>query len=285
MAIFKRFWELSVQINGNMKTYFEKSFDDNSLKIDFNIKNACGGGFANGDITITNLSNQDMEFLASCYSLKNGNLKSNKISLSAGYENNFGVICNGNFSEVNADFESVDKTINFKVVGKIENNMQNNSIQTSKEGVTNFKDICLECATKNDLGLNFDDSLNSRKLRDFSFLGSPFQYIEKIRSLYNDVFVYIDDTANQMRVEKKDKKPINTNVLSSKTGLLGKPKPTYLGCVVRSLLNPSLKAGGCIQLENYNLKSFNAQYRIQELTHRGSNKGDLWETELVLQRF
>ncbi len=284
MAVFRRVWELSLEIGGNIKTYKEREWGEQSLKIDFNIKNACGGSFANGDITLTNLNTQDMQLLSTSFSLKNGKFKSNFIQLTAGYPTNTGIICNGNFSELNANFEAVDKSVTFKVVGKIQNNLENNSIQTSKEGAVQFKDICNECASKNSLGLNYDKEVGERTLQDFSFLGSPFQYIEKIRTLYSDLYIFVDDTSNTLCVQKKEKKAVNTQILSNETGLIGKPIPTYLGCNVKTLLNPSLKAGNFVELKNETLKDYDGKYRIQELIHRGSNRGAIWETELILAR-
>lgn len=283
MAVFKRVWELSIEIGGNIKTYKEREWGEQSLKIEFAIRNAVGGGLANGNITITNLNNQDMQLLSTAFSNR-GRFKSNFIQLIAGYTINLGVICRGNFSELSSDFESVDKSVAFKVVGKIQNNLNNNSIQTSKEGKISFQDICQECASKNSLGLRYDSEVGARFLQDFSFLGTPFQYIEKIRSLYNDLLIFIDDTSNTLCVQKIEKKAVNAQILSNETGLIGKLKPTYLGCNVRTLLNPALKAGNFIELKNAVLKDYDGKYRIQELIHRGSNRSNLWETELILVR-
>lgn len=283
MAVFRRVWELSLEIGGNIKTYKEREWGEQSLRIEFAIRNAVGGGLANGDITITNLNNQDMQLLSTAFSNR-GRFKSNYIQLLAGYPTNTGIICNGNFSELSTDFESVDKSVTFKVVGKIQNNLENNSIQTSKEGATSLQAICQECAAKNGLGLRYDEDIGTRNLQDFSFLGTPFQYIEKIRSLYKDLLIFIDDTSDTLCVQKIEKKAVNTQILSNETGLIGKPKPTYLGCNVRTLLNPSLKAGNFIELKNAVLKDYDGKYRIQELIHRGSNRSTLWETELILIR-
>lgn len=284
MASFKRVWRLKVEINGNVKTFQELNWGEDSLKIDFNIKNGINGAFSSGDITIYNLNSNDMQFLSTCYNFNNGNFKKNKITLEAGYPDNFALLISGNINEADANFESVDKSISLRITGGIQNNLENNSIQTSLSGEVDFESICRECATKNNLKLDFDRNITKRALFDFSFLGSPYQYIEKIRELFSDINIFIDSTANSLKVMLKDGNPINKQVLSNKTGLIGKPKPTWIGCNVKTLLNPSLNAGGYIELKNEVLSVFDGVYRINEINHRGTNIGDIWESELILQR-
>ena len=78
MAIYKRAWRLSIQINNTIKTFQELDYQDQSLKIDFEVNNAVYGGFASGNITIYNLAQSDMEFLSSSVS-PYGNFKRNKV--------------------------------------------------------------------------------------------------------------------------------------------------------------------------------------------------------------
>ncbi|WP_299546122.1 hypothetical protein, partial [uncultured Helicobacter sp.] len=190
----------------------------------------------------------------------------------------------GNINEADANFESVDKSINLKITGGIQNNLTNNSIQTSLNGNIDFKIICEECAKKNGLSIDYGKDIGKRVITDFSFLGSPYQYIEKLREFYKDLDIFIDNIGASLKVQKKNSNSINRKVLSRETGLIGKPKPTWIGCNVKSLLNPSLKAGGYIDLKNEVLKDFDGRYRINEINHKGSNMGDLWESELILQR-
>ena len=87
MAIYKRAWRLSIQINNIVKTFQELDYGDQSLKIEFEVSNAVYGGFASGNITIYNLAQSDMEFLSSSVS-PYGNFKRNKVSLECGYVEN-----------------------------------------------------------------------------------------------------------------------------------------------------------------------------------------------------
>lgn len=284
MAIFKRAWRLQIQIGDTIKTYQELDYSDTSLKIEFDVTNGIYGAFASGNITIYNLNIDDMQYLAGCVN-PYGRFKRNKISLEAGYIGYVGVILSGNIIEADADFTSPDNRISFKITGGIGNNLLNNSIKTSLSGAVDFKVICSECASKNGLTLKYDNKLKKRFLNDFSFLGTPFQMIEQLRSYFNDLNIFIDETGNLLNVLLKEGgEEINKQVLSYETGLIGKPKPTMLGVNVKSFLNINLKAGGLINLKNERLTQFDGIYRIQELKHRGGNMSDEWVSELTMQR-
>lgn len=284
MAQFKRAWRLSVQIGDVVKTYYETAYSDTSLKIEFDVTNGIYGAFASGNITIHNLNIDDMQYLASCVS-PYGRFKRNKISLEAGYVNGLGLILSGNIIEADADFTGPDLRITFKVTGSISNNLLKNSVQTSLNGQSEFKTICEECAKQNGLILKYDSKIGTRYIQDFSFLGSPFQMIERLRQYYSDLNIFIDETGSLLNVLLTDNgEVINTQELSNLTGLLGKPKPTMMGVNVVSMLNINLRAGGHVKLKNERLKQFDGVYRIQELKHRGSNMSDEWITELTLRR-
>lgn len=284
MALFKRAWQLQIQVKDKVKTYKETDYSDTSLKIEFDITNGVYGGFANGSITIYNLNYEDMEYLASSVS-PFGKFKQNKISLEAGYIGETGVILSGNIIGVDTDFTSVDARITLKVMGGIANNLTKNSIQTSFNGKVDFQSVCSECANKNGLSLKYDSKITKRFLYDFSFLGTPFQMIEQLRHYFNDLNIFINETGDVLNVLLKENgEEINKQELSHKTGLIGKPTPTALGCNVRSLLNINLKAGGLVNLKNEKLSSYDGVYRIMELKHRGGNFNSDWFSELTLQR-
>lgn len=284
MAYFKRIWRLKIQINNSIKTYQELDYEDTSLRIDFNVENSVNGAFANGDITLYNLSFEDMQYLASSVS-PFGKFKRNKISLEVGYRGSLGLILGGNIMEVQCDFNNVDNRINLKVMGGLGNNLANNSVQTSYKGDINFKDICKDCAKKNNLGLFFDNKINNRFLNNFSFLGTPFQMIQRLRSYFDDINIFISETGKILNITLKEEgQIINKQELSYKTGLIGRVKPTMLGCEVSCLLNINLKVGSFIKLKNEKLKDYDGLYVIYQLKHVGSNYGEAWLTNLSMRR-
>lgn len=282
MEIFKRSWRLSVEIDGVIKTWQEIQPNDESLSIEFDISNAVFGVFAEGSITIKNLSSDDMTYLATSFSPINGKFKRNKVSLEAGYNGELGIILGGNIIGCEANFASVDKSVNLRVQGGIKNNLLKNNIQTSLAGNIDFKAVCNECAKKNDLTLRYDKEIKPKTLSDFSFNGSPFQMIERLRTYLPDLNIFISEDGKTLNVLKKEQgEKINEQELSCDTGLIGKIQPSERGYKIRSFLNTNFKAGGFVKIKNSYLKQFDGVYRILELKHRGANRGEAWDTELL----
>ena len=285
MEAFKRSFRLKIQIGNVLKTYQELSFTDQSLKIEFDITMGVAGAMANGNITVYGLNNQDMEYLASCYNPIKGVFKKNFVSLEVGYIDKLGLILKGNILEVEPDFNILGNKISLRVMAGIQNNLLNNNITTSLANKVDFKTICQECAKNNDMPLKFDSKIAKRFINDYSFNGTPFQQINNLRKYYDDLDIFVDGIKNVLNVLKKEGgEVINKNVLSKQTGLIGKPTPVSNGLKVLSLLNTNFYAGGQIQLKNEHLKSFDGTYKIWELKHFGTNIGDNWNSELILQK-
>ena len=153
MDVFRRAYRLSIEIDGKLKTYQELTNTNESLKVDFNITNCVYGVFAQGNITISNLSFDDMQYLATSYNPASRRFKRNKIILEAGYNDNVSNIINGNIIDVDADFNSVDASISLRVQGGIANNLAKNNVKTSLNGDVDFRAVCSECAKNNGLTL------------------------------------------------------------------------------------------------------------------------------------
>lgn len=285
MEIFKRSFRLKIQIGSNLKTYQELGFTDKSLKIEFDITMGVAGSMANGNITVFGLTDEDMEYLCSCYDPSRGIFKRNFVSLEVGYIDKLGLILKGNILEIDPNFNTLGNSINLKIMAGVGNNLSNNNISTSLANKVDFKTICNDCAKNNGMTLKFDSKIPKRFINDYSFNGTPFQQIENIRKYYDDVDIFVDGLKDVLNVLKKEGGDIvNKNELSNKTGLVGRPKPTNQGLQVISLLNTNFYAGGFIKLKNERLKSFDGNFRIWEVKHVGSNYGDNWISQLILQK-
>lgn len=285
MEIFKRSWRLKVQIGSTLKTYQELGFTDQSLKIDFDITMGVAGAFSNGTITIYGLTNKDMEYLSSAYNPIEGKFGRNFISLEVGYIDKLGLILKGNIIEIDPNFNALGNSISLRVMAGAGNNLANNNVSTSLANKVDFRTICNECAKNNGLTLKFDKNIVKRFLTDYSFNGTPFQQISNLRKYYDDIDIFIDGLKDVMNVLKKEGgEVINKTQLSNQTGLIGKPKPTTQGLQVQSVLNTNFYAGGIVNLKNEYLTSFDGKYRIWEVKHTGSNYGDVWSSQLILQK-
>lgn len=283
--IFKRAWRLQIEIDGVIKTYQELEYNNQSLRVDFNITNMRGGGFANGDITIYGLNDYDLQYLATSFNPIQGSFKQNKVSLEVGYHGKIGVIMNGSIFETDADLTSIDRKITLKVMGGIANNLLRNNVTNNIKGKTDFKAICNQCAEQNGLKLKYDDGITPRVLYDYAFNGTPFQQIMDLRKYFSDIDIFIDEKGTFLNVFSKDNQKVkNPEILSVETGLVGTPKPTNTGLQVISLLNINLKCGGFVKLQNTLFKKFDGTYNILELKHLGSNISNQWITQLLLKK-
>jgi hypothetical protein len=186
--------------------------------------------------------------------------------------------------DIDPNFSTLGNSITFRLQNGIQNNLARNSVQTSLQNKVDFKAVCAECAKNNGLSLSYAKDITKRSVTDYSFAGTPFQQIASLRKFYSDIDIFIDGTKQVLNVLPKAGKAFNPVVLSNKTGMLSKPKPTAQGVQVLSLLNTNFKAGGFVKLQNEILTSFDGEYRIFELKHTGSNRGQNWTSQLILQR-
>ena len=107
----------------------------------------------------------------------------------------------------------------------------------------------------------------------------------------------IQDGKVQM-VPRKGYLPGEAVVLTHETGLVGSPEQTQDGITVRCLLNPRLRVGGRIKLNNAQVKAMQSPlkqaagqqaprmdadgfYRILKVEFRGDTRGNDWYADLV----
>ena len=281
MALFKRCWRLSIQIDDVVKTYQELANDETSLKIDFNVDSSFNGTFSNGEITITGLTQRDIAFLSTNYELGSGKLKSSFVTLEVGYQDNISLILNGNIFEAVPDFTSPDNSIRLKVMSGIENNVNLANATLSLENAT-FKDLCQAVAKNNNVSLDFDDSVENKVVGDYSFQGSPFQQIQELRNLNQDIYVTLSN--NSLKVTSINTSKAVKIKIDNKSGLIGSPIPSATGCEVTCLLNPSITINDFISIESLKIPQLNSDYRIMAIKHIGGNRSDNWITILTLQK-
>lgn len=281
MALFNRSWRLTIDIDGVAKTYQERSAQDTSLKIDFEIDSSVGGAFSNGTITIFGLSNADIAFLATNYNPQDGSLKPSLVQLELGYNDALSLVLFGNIVEAEPDFTQSDTRIRIRVASGAQQNLEKRSITASEKDAT-FRSLCEIAAKNNDLALEYDSNIPQKTIGDYSFVGTPFQQIEGLRKLYPDADIFIN--GKKLVVSYKKASEVRKIVLDRDSGLIGTPKPTPFGVEATSMLNPALAAASFIELKSGKIPQINGLYRIATLSHKGSNRGELWISQLTLNK-
>lgn len=284
MALFRRSWRLSLQVENSVKTYQEVNAGDISLKIDFDITSKTGS-FSDGSVTIYNLTKNDMFFLASSAQTGVGGIfKQNKLQLECGYNGNLAIILSGNIYEVSCDFTSADKKITLKARGNIAQNFKGD-LAFSLKGSVDLKDICTELAQKLDLILDYDSAIKPRNASGYSFLGRGANMLNELRAMYSDLNFFITEDGATLKVQPKENATIKGEIaLSENTGLVGIPTPTQYGLQAISLLNPALKVGGWVKLESTQIAQYNGIWYIYEVKNKGTNQGNEWLSVLSLSK-
>lgn len=280
MAIFKRCLRLSLQVENLIKTYEENSINPLSLKVEFETE-AGYNSISNGNIILYGLNDKDAAFLSTNY--KNGAYINSLVTLEAGYNDIYSLILNGNIIETIPDFSNPDYSVKFKVISGVENNNVLKYTTTSIKRNATLFDIAKETANNNNLALDLDSTLKNKNIGDYTFQGTPFYQIENLRNYFNkDVLIYVENKKLVIKNEAAKTQPILK--LNNKNGLIGTPRPTNLGCEVITLLNANLRLNDFIELESLKIPQLNGTYRIINIKHRGSNRGEAWNSILLLQK-
>ncbi|WP_416861563.1 baseplate hub protein [Helicobacter ganmani] len=278
--IYKRIWLLGITIGSVIKYYKETYYDENSLKIEFNVTAKAAGAYPKGNITIYGLNKEDLQYYA-ILNQKRG-FANNIVTLECGYMGqSLSLLFQGNIQNAKVDFQSVDKSLNLELGTMVSNNFINKRISSSYVGTKSVKDVASDIAKENGVGLQIGSNVNET-LQDFSFIGTPYQFVESLRESFPNLDIFFSPNSNKIIIEKQDE-TIDTDTLSKDTGLFGAPEAIQNGLIVHSLLNLRLKVGQRIKLKYENITHFNGAYKIMEITHRGSNKSNEWVTILTLR--
>lgn len=287
MAVFKRSWRLSIELENKVKTFQEIENADLSLKVDFTAKNSARG-YCEGDITLYNLSRNDMLYLANCATYSKGgevSIKHNKISLECGYNGDLAIVLCGNIKSVTADFASVDNKITMKVDSGLMQNSLKKGSAINFDGNIDLKEVCTKLTALQNLKLCYDENVKPVLLKGFTFMGTPLKLLNNLRESFKEYAFYLTEDGESLRVEKiGGSVKINTQVLSYETGLVGSPTPTAHGISIVSLLNTNLRVGAWVKLKSEKISNYNGDWYIMDVQHKGSSQGNEWITQCDLRR-
>lgn len=227
----------------------------------------------------------------------------NTVTLQAGYEENFGVIFQGNIKEAKYGRENGtdtyldiragdgDKDYNFAIVNK-----------TLAAGATikNVTDAALSSMPNTQQG--FIDDLGTTKLpRGKVMYGNARNILRK--SISNaDASWSIQDGKLQI-VKLRGLLPSEAVVLNSGTGLIDTPEQTTKGVKAKCLLNPMLKIAGRVKIDAESIRlaklkdeekpttdkpgakpvalAADGIYRILKIEFLGDNRGNDWFCDLT----
>ena len=280
MPLFKRAYRLKIQVGDTLKTYDELKENSSGLKIDFEVECSANANFSKGNITISGLKQSDIALIATNRTPQ-GDFKPSKVELEVGYIDSLSLILSGNITQAETNFTSPDQTLRVAVMSAFETSQT--QVSDSAQNIT-FRDLCQIVASNNKLTLRYDSSVPNKAIGDYSFQGTPYEQIQRLREYMPDkaIIAVRNTILDVSAIGGKGEKKIT---LDSSSGLLGDPSVTSHGCEVKMLLNPALNVNDWVELKSERIPQLNSQYRILELRHRGGNYGDIWESHLSLTRW
>lgn len=225
-----------------------------------------------------------------------------RVILQAGYESNFGVIFDGNIKQVRFGRENGtdtyidiaagdgDDAYNFAVVNT-----------TLAAGAKQSDQIAAAGAQMSGRGVKtgyIADTGGQRLARGKVMYGMARDYMRQSAEA-SDTSWSIQDGKLQF-VPATGVLPGQAVVLNSKTGLVGQPEQTNDGIKARCLLNPVLKIGGRVQINEKDVAEAKLQdttkdaqvnkpadiaadgsYRLLVVEHTGDTRGNDWYSDLI----
>ncbi len=267
------------------------ALDVSDLHIRFDVRNATAQTLKQAEIRVYNLAEATRKRIIKEFS---------RVVLQAGYEGNQGVIFTGTIGQFKFGRENAtdtfldilaadsDQAYNYSVInstlaaGWTPDTLQSTLVQALQPysvtaGV--FPGLTKQAAPRGKVCYGMT--------RDFMRTHAAGQQADW----------FIDD--GQVNIVKKTATlPGTAIVLTSKTGMLGVPQQTIQGLIVRSLLNPAIKAGGQIKIDNASVQqavvnvAFSAAdyypsldadgfYKALCVTHSGDTRGQHFQTEMI----
>lgn len=288
--LFNRFFELNIQVGDHAEKKY--SGTDNMLQFDFQVTKTIGGIGEQANITLYGLPLKDIQYLCTSIRARSEGtpLKVNTIQLTAGYVDEYGVIFNGGIFDVQPSLDSSDLSVKLTCTAGLQKRSENSSESANtlfeiSEKNYSFLDICRKLAEKMNVPIEIRDETEDSILDSVSISRTCLQTIEELRA-YKKMKYNIYFTGGKLIVEDRHKGQGNKIIkLSNMSGLIGTPQPTIAGCNVKSLLRPSLEAGGHIEVESTKLPMVNGVYRISNLTHNGSSRGSQFYSNMQCTRW
>lgn len=267
--------------------------DLSELRIKFSVKRSDTITPNTADIRVYNLSEETAKTIRKEFT---------KVILQAGYEGNYGVIFQGNIKQVILGRESQtetyvdivagdgDRAYNFAVVNKslapgatMSDQVQAASTAMAPKGVT---------------AGNVGDMPPEKLVRTKVMYGNARDYLRDVAQTTGKSVSIQDEKITF--IPKKSYLPGERVVLTAKTGMIGTPQQTNEGINVKCLINPLIKIGGRIELDNKSIERLKINlavpgspanipaplttdgvYYVLVVEHTGDNRGVDWYTSLI----
>lgn len=156
-------------------------------------------------------------------------------------------------------------------------------ISQTLAGDTPVQSVCEQTANFLGLSLNFEATLE-KYIPNFNFTGNQYKLIKQLNEL-GGLVAYEDDGVLNVLDNGKPSTASGERYITETSGMVGIPKPDYLGVELTLLLDNSLRIGEKIYLESQSIPSCSGQYFIYALNHTGDLRGHDFYTKIKARRY
>lgn len=225
-----------------------------------------------------------------------------RVILQAGYESNFGVIFQGNIKQVIIGRESATDTFIDIVAGDGDNAYNfavvNTSLGKGSKQIDQVKAAIDTMGAKGVTEGHLGDFSDAELPRGKVMFGNARDYLRDTAQSTDKTWSIQDEKVTF--VGNKTYLPGTAVVLTSNTGMIGTPQQTNEGVNVKCLLNPNIKIGGRIKIDNASIQRFKINlavpnsaanipaplqadgvYYVLVVEHSGDTRGQDWYSNMI----
>lgn len=292
MSVPQYLRQISLKI-GNDQT----ALDLSNLRIRFSVRRGDLKTPNSADIRVYNVSDQTAQ---------RAQKEFERIVLQAGYAGNFGVIFDGTIKQVRRGRESQTDTY-IDITAADGDSAYNFAVMNTSLAAGSTPDDHLEAALKSmeSRGITMGDSgaLSANKLpRGKVMFGMTRDYLDTLGKTQDLSWSFQDGKLTL--IPNTAYLPGEAVVVNSATGMVGLPEQTQNGITVKMLLNPSVKVGRRLQINNASIQQMryglaigddpvtrkalvsvyldaDGFYRSIVVNHSGDSRGNEWYTDVI----
>lgn len=254
-----------------------KTFD--GLNVNFNVSKQASSVTPQARIVVANLTMEDVVNITTISGTYTNVKKRKKVRLSAGYDDDIGVIFEGDITMAAPITEPPDVWMQMEATSGFYDN--NRVVSKTIKDKTPIKNVAEQVAGWLNIPLKWMATTN-KVINLFTASGSAGQFIRKLNTL-GDIFAFKDEEGLVV-LDSKDPKRGTTTEVSKETGMIGIPKADNNGIRVDVLLNHNLKLGQTIDLKSELIPSINGKYWIYGLNHSGSLRDNEFVTTMLCRK-
>lgn len=252
-------------------------------KISGDISETVSGAASEANITISNLKSDTMAFLSTNFTTWTKNQIQNEIELDIGYDNNHALMFRGAIIEAVPNMVSETYTIKLKCQGQFPNQL-NQIFSVSSSGITMVASLAQKIASNYGYGTKVSTGASTVTVKNYVLSQQPLighlRYLSEITGL--DCFVQNDTVV----VKKRNEAIQSPRIYQiDRRNMVGSPKPTNAGAIVKVRLDPTLRTGIEASVKSIKFPTLNdGKYIVETISTSFDTRGNDWYNELKLTR-